>query len=74
MSISKDARRAIYEANVHMTIGLFINGWLTWLIFGTTPMEAAGYTAIFFSISWVRQIAVSSYFRRKARLKQENNL
>lgn len=70
MSKSKEVRRELYETNVHMTIGLFINGLLTWFMFGTTPLEAAGYTAIFFAVSWCRQFAVSTYFRRK----RENKL
>jgi len=65
MSKSKEVRRQLFETNVHMTIGLFINGLLTYYMFGTSPLEALGYTAVFFSMSWVRHILVSSYFRFK---------
>ena len=54
----------VYETNCHLLTGLVINGALTWYMFGVTPLEAVGYTAVFFCASWVRHFALSTYFRK----------
>ena len=65
MTLSRNARRDIYRTNVQMISGVIVNGTLTYFMFGVSPLEAAGYSAIFFVVGWIRQFAVSSYFRHK---------
>ena len=57
-------KQDFFETMVHMTTGMLINGYITFLIFGTTVIEAIGVTAIFFCASTVRVFAVRSGFRK----------
>lgn len=54
----------VYETFTHMVLGMIVNGYITYLIFGTTLIEAIGVTAIFFVASFLRTLATRVAFRK----------
>lgn len=68
--ISKEAKQDLQEINVNMILGLIINGWLTYLIFETTPKETVGITLIFFAVSYLRQWVIRVLYRHIEKRKR----
>ena len=68
--ISKEAKQDLQEINVNMILGLLINGWLTYLIFETTPKETVGITLIFFAVSYLRQWVIRVLYRHIEKRKR----
>ena len=68
--ISKEAKQDLQEINVNMILGLIINGWLTYLIFETTPRETVGITLIFFAVSYLRQWVIRVLYRHIEKRKR----
>lgn len=60
MSIKRDTA----ESAVNMIVGAIINYLAVMWLFGVSPVFAAGTTAVFFALSFVRALIIRRIFRR----------